>query len=485
MAELFGHPDAERATRTETVLPALEALRTLALPSPALTDDVSLWLPTRAAVALRAAKIPTLADIVVRRARRRNWWASVPKFGAKGAVAVESLLQAHPSLLQRAQDLVERTPSDTRPWENLVVPADADGSKGAFRSPKGTSTLAAKNDYQAVNAWLSLHEAAATVRSYRKEAERLMLWAILERGRPLSSLTTEDAIAYRAFLRRPSPAARWVGPSAQRASAEWRPFQRALSPRSVGYALVVLNAMYRWLVEQRYLVANPFSGVKGRIGPTEPTFDPTHVFNDHEWTLLRPIAQDLELLGWTSSGAQRMRFVLDFAYATGLRPGEIVRARLGHVQQDEHGDSWLHVVGKGSKPGLVALPAMAMGALDRYLAERGLPVMPHRWNPKTALVANLDDELGGLTTSRLWVLMRRFFALAADKLQGFSPKTSDKLVRASPHWMRHSHATHALAHGAELVTVRDNLRHASIATTSVYLHGDDVKRAKQMRGAFG
>jgi len=50
--------------------------------------------------------------------------------------------------------------------------------------------------------------------------------------------------------------------------------------------------------------------------------------------------------------------------------------------------------------------------------------------------------------------------------------------------MRHTHATHALAHGAELTTVRDNLRHASIQTTSIYLHVDEVKRARQMEGAF-
>jgi hypothetical protein len=32
--------------------------------------------------------------------------------------------------------------------------------------------------------------------------------------------------------------------------------------------------------------------------------------------------------------------------------------------------------------------------------------------------------------------------------------------------------------------VRDNLRHASIATTSIYLHSDDVKRARQMAAVF-
>ncbi|WP_459252372.1 hypothetical protein [Paraburkholderia xenovorans] len=37
---------------------------------------------------------------------------------------------------------------------------------------------------------------------------------------------------------------------------------------------------------------------------------------------------------------------------------------------------------------------------------------------------------------------------------------------------------------AELTTVRDNLRHASIATTSICPHSDEVKRAQQIRNAF-
>jgi len=51
--------------------------------------------------------------------------------------------------------------------------------------------------------------------------------------------------------------------------------------------------------------------------------------------------------------------------------------------------------------------------------------------------------------------------------------------------MRHTHASHALARGAELTTVRDNLRHASVSTTSIYLHSDEIKRARQLGEAFG
>ncbi|CAE6839411.1 Tyrosine recombinase XerC [Paraburkholderia haematera] len=76
------------------------------------------------------------------------------------------------------------------------------------------------------------------------------------------------------------------------------------------------------------------------------------------------------------------------------------------------------------------------------------------------------------------------FYRAADVIATGQPATAEKLRRASPHWMRHTHATHALAREAELTTVRDNPRHASIATTSIYLQSDQVKRASQMDPTF-
>jgi integrase len=45
--------------------------------------------------------------------------------------------------------------------------------------------------------------------------------------------------------------------------------------------------------------------------------------------------------------------------------------------------------------------------------------------------------------------------------------------------MRHTHASHALARGAKLIMVRDNLRHSSI-----YLHSDEVQRARRFHQAF-
>ncbi len=131
-------------------------------------------------------------------------------------------------------------------------------------------------------------------------------------------------------------------------------------------------------------------------------------------------------------------------------------------------------------------PPLAYTALDQYLAQRQLPVSRERWNPKTPLVGSLgEDGNAGITGPHLWCVLRRFFTQAAEAIEADHPVAAEKLRRATPHWMRHSHASHALARGAQLTAVRDNLRHASIATTSMYLHGDELERARQMRQAFG
>lgn len=487
LAAVIGHAELDRSQAARAVLQAIDTLRASSARVPLIGDDVGDWLTPRAATALKAQGIETLAALTLRIPRRRRWWVAIPSLGATGARHIEAFFAEHPKLTERARALVPMDrQADVAPWESLVVPADLDGSRGTFRAPPATCTLAANNDYQAVNAWLELHESPATQRAYRKEAERLILWAVVERGRALSSLTTEDAVAYRSFLRHPSPRSRWVGPPRLRTSPEWRPFAGGLSARSRAYSLSVIGAMYRWLIQQRYTLANPFAGIKVRGASRVEPLAAARVFSESEWSMILTVAEGLEWsYGWTPGAAQRLRFVLDFAYATGLRLSELVGASLGQIEVDAQGDRWLHVLGKGRKAGKVALPSLAQSALDRYLVQRGLPTTPARWSPNVRLVGGIGaDGTAGISATRLWSVMRRFFAQVAVLVEERSPATAEKLRRASPHWMRHTHATHALARGAELTTLRDNLRHASLSTTSIYLHGDDVKRARQLGDAF-
>jgi len=489
LAGAFEHPESERVSHSRKATAAIELLRTITPPVPQITDDISLWLSDRSVVSLKAHGINTLADLTVRVPRRRRWWTSVPGLGVTGAKQIEAFFAQHPLLVERARALIVRNvQQDVVPWEMLVVPSDVDGSRGSFRAPPESCTLNSANDYEAVQAWLSLHESAATTRAYRKEAERLILWAIVERGKALSSLNTEDAIAYRAFLRHPTPARRWIGPPQARTSPDWKPFVGGLAPRSVAYALAVLGAMFCWLIVQRYVLANPFSGIKVRGASHAAPMDTGRVFSEGEWAIIRAVADGLEWsYDWQLPAAQRLRFILDFAYATGLRVSELVNAKLGQIEVDGNGNHWLKLVGKGSKSGKVALPPLVRSALDHSLMQRGLPTTPAYWKPSTPLIADLGDPNSktGITATRVWKLMKRFFTTVATAIEKDAPATAEKLRRASPHWMRHTHATHALARGAELTTVRDNLRHASVTTTSIYLHTDEVKRARQMGDAFG
>jgi site-specific recombinase XerD len=89
----------------------------------------------------------------------------------------------------------------------------------------------------------------------------------------------------------------------------------------------VLGAFLIFIIEQRYLLANPFAGVKVRGTSRSTVLDTSHAFTEGEWTLVRSIADGLEWsYGWEAPAAQRLRFVLDFAYATGLRVSELVGA---------------------------------------------------------------------------------------------------------------------------------------------------------------
>ncbi|VTY36546.1 Phage integrase protein [Xylophilus ampelinus] len=106
LASLLEHPAAERLRRARDVLQAIETVRLLPTPAPLVTDRVDQWLPPRAARALEAHGIKTLADLTVRVPRRRRWWAPVPGLGATSAKHIEAFFAEHAELTERARSLV-------------------------------------------------------------------------------------------------------------------------------------------------------------------------------------------------------------------------------------------------------------------------------------------------------------------------------------------------------------------------------------------
>jgi site-specific recombinase XerD len=496
IAEAYGRDDiasifTSRGTdRTRQAIPvhrAIEALRDLVVREPQINDDIGLWLPSRTIPALKAQGIATLAELTLRVPRRRLWWVNISGIGPASARDIEAFFWRHPALTETARLLVERFEShDHSVCRQFSCERRLDGSKGRYRAPRARCLLNATNDREAIEAWLAFHETDATSRAYRKEAERLLLWANLERRRALSSLNTEDAIAYKSFLRLPEPSDRWVGPRRSRQSDEWRPFFRRLRPSSVAYAISVLSAMFRWLVEQQYLVANPFAGMAAGI-TRSVIAPPMRSFRDEEWRYARRVADELSTAhGWSLEATQRLCFILDFELATGLRAAELVRARTGDIFFGDAADVWLRLCGKGRRVAKVAIPPLAMHALETFLVQRGLPADPRQCKRNVPLVPALSRERTvSVSGTRLRSVVRRFFCLVAQQIHTSDRIAAHRFEQASPHWLRHTHATYALARGVDLRNVRDNLRHASITTTSKYIDSDELLRMKQLSAAFG
>jgi hypothetical protein len=87
----------------------------------------------------------------------------------------------------------------------FILPPTLDGSHGSNRALNGIRQTAADTDVEAVRLWLAEYAGSPhTLRNYRKEAVRLLVWATQGLGKALSSLNREDLLVYESFLAHPS-----------------------------------------------------------------------------------------------------------------------------------------------------------------------------------------------------------------------------------------------------------------------------------------
>lgn len=555
----FG-PAVQRLRRRERLvarqLDALRWLEALAAQSPQAGDAVAAWLHPDLADRLEAAGLFTLAQLAERiNGLGRGWATGIRGIGVAKAARILAWMSAHaPShgltlgahvavarrqLFAHELRAVVAPATAIRPLDKLVVPAGLDGRQGLFRRPAAQCLLKADNDHEAVLAWLRakqgldpaeraarlarrrvrsvagvadveppldwLQHLSHTQRAYRKEAERFLLWAIVQRGKPLSSMTHEDCLAYRDFLADPQPRSRWCGPrSRERWSPLWRPFEGPLSPAAQRQALTVLKNLYAFLVDQNYLMGNPWSGVRGPQGGG-PTMDAGRSLSPAQW---RFVVGQLDQLPDTSAH-RRLRLAVKLLYASGLRLSEVVAATLEDLRWVEYPpdaedaavvSGWLlQVVGKGRKRREVPLPAEVVGELSGYLASRGLDPDPRapaqRGAPLLARATDLAVRAprlkphlealpgeGGLAAATLYRQLKGFFRDCARVLatQG-DVRGAERLARASTHWLRHSHASHAIARGLPIEIAQQNLGHASLATTTVYVTTEGKRRMKALQ----
>jgi hypothetical protein len=151
--------------------------------------------------------------------------------------------------------------SNIPPIEIARFPSELSGEKGSNRADVGRVKIEAQNDVDAIKTWLARFvNTSSSYSNYRKEAERLLLWSIIECKKPISSLTHDDLQTYQRFLADPQPREQWLakpGRKWPRFDPEWRPFVGPLSATSQRQSITILNTLFSWLVKIGYLASNP------------------------------------------------------------------------------------------------------------------------------------------------------------------------------------------------------------------------------------
>jgi integrase/recombinase XerD len=143
----------------------------------------------------------------------------------------------------------------------------------------------------------------------------------------------------------------------------------------------------------------------------------------------------------------RDRAFVRLMYASGARVGELCKLRWVDLAQPGR----MSVLGKGSKVRTLVVPQKVLDEVKALRPQGAGSHDPVFTSKRKRPGAPLNVRDG-----------RQIVYDARDR--------ADQDRRVSPHWLRHSHATHALDHGCELHILSQSLGHANIATTSLYIH---------------
>jgi len=277
-------------------------------------------------------------------------------------------------------------------------------------------------------------------------AEEYLSWLAVEKGRSRNTL-----LAYRRDI---SAWERWaategIDPLSAGSGAVERYLdvlrEAGRNPASLARATTALRGLFRFLVGEGVLPVDPTADVRS---PKLPRRLPKALDEAQVELLLDSVAGDdpVDL---------RDLALLEVLYGTGARISEVVGLSLLDLKDD---DGLLRVFGKGAKERLVPLGGPARHALERWLGPGGRPRMTgERLARRSDAEAVFVNYRGGrLSRQGAWAAV-----------QGRARKVGLGDV-VSPHVLRHSCATHMLAHGADIRVVQEVLGHVSVATTQIY-----------------
>jgi len=491
--------------------------------APRRDDSLALWLRPRVSKALAAEGVETIEQLIsLIELRGDGWYRPIPRVGRGKAQALERWLIKNKTVgeFRKPADVVAHaqiqlsalSEGHLAPLERISsIVSHLDGSQGRNRAT-AYCLIAARNDLEAIQSYLyKFRGRDKTLRAYRKELERFLLWCVTLRRTPLSGVLLEECEAYKDFLASPDP--RWIGVKVARTSPRWRPFERKLSAESQRYAVQVLRTFFDWLVNVRYLGGNPWATVADPVVTIKETLiDIDKALPSSLWEQLSgPTGILASAVEMTANPQDRMQYrvaqaAIELMGATGIRREEAAYATRGHLKPVPASISasglWeLKVLGKRRKLRTVYIPSFVIEVLKHHWADRGHEfdsvgaaelslISPVLIPPTPAARAKHVDAQNnlrgtGFSPDGLYQVVKTTLErLANDKDIALTDESRMLISRAAPHALRHTFATRATAEKVPLDVVQRTLGHASQQTTAIYVQAERIRSIEELSGFF-
>ena len=341
------------------------------------------------------------------------------------------------------------------------------------RSPPTPPIQASLNDEHLINMWIQ-GRAENTQLAYRRQIARFSAWL----NHPLLEATVEEVQAYAHHVE-----------------------GRGLALASQAQSLIAVRGFYGFALDVDAVPKNParhlrppkprsklaqrilsredvfklFEAARARIptfpGETYLLMDVMHLAGyqpsalwklakEEGWRLLKPEWRTRQPLYQRVRGCDlanmgdrcppfRDYVLVVFLYYSATRIAEATALRWTDIRTGDDGEARIDIFGKGSKSRTVVIPADVAALLCRL--RQGGPD---------------DGHVFRLAHNAQRALCTRHFTRTLHEIA----RRAHINVEVSPHWLRHSHCSHALDAGCPPHVVQATLGHSSLATTSLYAH---------------
>ncbi len=311
-------------------------------------------------------------------------------------------------------------------------PTDSSPSHSPTSSNKGPGALDAWVEEFLAHSHLERGLSDNTLQAYRRDLNQWRTYLVAADLDP-AEVTGADVTGYLESLRDGT-----------------EPFDRPFAASSVARMLVAVRALYRFLVREEMLEADPTRTVGT---PRKPRSLPKAISITDVESLLD--APEDTLLG------RRDRAILEVLYGSGVRISELIGLDVDDL--DLKAGSLLVRSGKGSKSRRVPIGRAARRAVDAYLVRTRGELLKRGKGSSAAGALFLNARGGRLSRQGCWKILTGY-----SESVGLGGKVS-------PHTLRHSFATHMLDGGADIRVVQELLGHASLSTTQVYTLVSDTR----------